>query len=415
MPTQTSTWLSSSQVQAGMRRFRGLLFGFRGERLALRAGNLTFITVTSIVPMAAVVLSLVHLFQQAQLEVMVLRFFEQLLSPGGRMQADLTVKKFLVAANSRAAGGASFTFLLVSAGLMLRHLDAALNDVWAVRRSRNVFLSVLIYSGVLLAGPALMSVALLGQAEVRRWLLLTDFPFASVLFALGPVLLSVVLFSLLYKLAPHAPVKTSSALIGGATAGVAFEVSRHGYAQLASLFFSSNPVYGSIGIAPLFLMWIYLAWYLVLSGARLAYAYEHAAFHDEFEALLDHPRSEELIAARVAQLVTTAHVNKTAAPTVAVLSKTLNLPLKRVNDLVFLLQGAGLVIVTKGEIYCASEPETLSLADLSLAVGGQAGKLKTRRGTIGQFALVASVFDRIDESSREKLKQISWADLALKK
>ncbi len=395
----------------GSRRLKGLISGFRGERLALRAGNLTFITVTSIVPLAAVILSLVHLFGQAPLDAMVMKFFEGLLTPGGKVQADVTLRKFLAAANSKAGGSASFVFLLVSAGLMLRHLDDALNDVWAVRRSRNLFLSILIYAGVLLGGPALICVALLGKEEVRRLLILNGFPFSQVLFILGPVLLSIVLFSLLYKIAPHALVRWRSAMFGGAVAGTAFELSRHVYGQIASLFFSANPLYGSLGIAPLFLMWIYLAWFLLLVGARLAYAFEHAAFHDEFEALLHHPRSEELIAARVAQLLAEAQVKETRPHTVRTLSSVLGLPPQRIDDLVYQLKHAGLVIVTRGEIHCASDASKLSLAELSRAVGGQAGQLKTLQREHGQFGKVAALFGQIDEAGMKRLEDISWRDL----
>ena len=59
----------------------------------------------------------------------------------------------------------------------------------------------------------------------------------------------------------------------------------------------------SLGIAPLFLMCVYVSWYVILSGARLAYAVEHADFHDEFSDLLEHPRSNELIASRIAEQV----------------------------------------------------------------------------------------------------------------
>jgi membrane protein len=395
----------------GSRRLKGLISGFRGERLALRAGNLTFITVTSIVPLAAVILSLVHLFGQAPLDAMVMKFFEGLLTPGGKVQADVTLRKFLAAANSKAAGSASFVFLLVSAGLMLRHLDAALNDVWAVRRSRNLVLSILIYAGVLLGGPALICVALLGKEEVRRLLIANEFPFATALFVLGPVLLSVVLFALLYKIAPHAPVRWRSAVFGGVVAGTAFELSRHVYGQIASLFFSANPLYGSLGIAPLFLMWIYLAWFLLLVGARLAYAFEHAAFHDEFEELLHHPRSEELIAARVAQLLAEAQIRASRPHTVRTLSSALGLPPQRIDDLVYQLKHAGLVIVTRGEIHCASDASKLSLAELSRAVGGQAGQLKTLRRGHGQFGKVASLFGEIDEAGIKRLEDISWRDL----
>ena len=130
-----------------------VVLSYRGEALALRAGNLTFITITSLVPMVAVIFSLLHAFNAKRIDPLVLRFFEDILSPGGRAQSEQTIRTFLSAANSRAAGSLSFVVVMVSAGLMLRHLDASLNDIWQVRRKRPIFVSLGLYTGVLLFGP----------------------------------------------------------------------------------------------------------------------------------------------------------------------------------------------------------------------------------------------------------------------
>ena len=103
-----------------------VVLSYRGEYLALRAGNLTFITITSLVPMVAVIFSLLHAFNAKRIDPLVLKFFEDILSPGGRAQSEQTIRTFLSAANSRTAGSVSFLVVMVSAGLMLRHLDASL-------------------------------------------------------------------------------------------------------------------------------------------------------------------------------------------------------------------------------------------------------------------------------------------------
>src|SRR5207248_8399970 len=128
------------------------------------------------------------------------------------------------------------------------------------------------------------------------------FPYSSGLLTLGSTISSILVFTGIYKLAPHAPVRGRSALSGGIVGGLAWEIARHGYASFAALAFNYNPLYGSLSAAPLFLMWIYVSWWLMLFGARLSYAVEHAAFRGEFMDLITHPRARELVAARVAQL-----------------------------------------------------------------------------------------------------------------
>lgn len=390
-----------------------VFLGYRGEALALRAGNLTFITITSLVPLVAVIFSLLHAFNAKRIDPLVLKFFEDILSPGGRAQSEQTIRTFLSAANSRTAGSLSFVVVLVSAGLMLRHLDASLNDIWRVRKQRPILVSLGLYSGVLFVGPILIALSLLGSEGLKRFLGWLEFPFSAQAYFLGSAVAAVGVFTTLYKVAPHAPVPWKSAFTGGAVAGIAWEVARHVYGGIASFFFSANKVYGSLGIAPLFLMWIYVGWYLVLSGARLAYAVEHADFHDTFRDLLEHPRSNELIASRIAEEVARASVDtKARAPSTRSLATELRLPEQRVREVVKLLVDGKLVLEERGVLKPARDVATLTLADISAAVGGTARMTHPEQSSTGRFEAVSKLFLSADESTIEKLKTISWADLA---
>lgn len=409
-PAETSM---GHRVVLFWRQIVAVVAGFRGETLALRAGNLTFITITSLVPLVAVIFALLHAFNAKDIDPLVLKFFEDILSPGGRAQSDQAIRTFLSAKNSRAAGGLSFVAVLVSAGLMLHHLDASLNAIWQVRKKRPVLVSVGLYAGVLFVGPLLIALSLLGTRGAKDFLGWLHVPFVAQLSFVGAVFAAVVVFSLLYKLAPHAPVRWVSALTGGVAAGLAWEIARHVYGGIASFFFNANKVYGSLGIAPLFLMWIYVAWYIVLSGARLAYAVEHADFHTEFSTSLERTRSDELIGARIAAEVARAEVEGSSAPTSRTLSLQLRLPEQRVAELIRVLLAADLLSRDpKGALKPSRELGSLTLADISAAVGGTARVVKRDRPSpTGHFEMVTQFFALADEATIEKLKTISWKDL----
>lgn len=388
--------------------------GFRGESLPLRAGNLTFITITSLVPMVAVILSLVHVLRATRAEQLVLAFFDDILAPAGKSQMVDGFRHFLHSAPTRTIGSLSFFFLLVSSSVLLRHLDASLNEVWAVQRKRPLLISAGLYAGILVFGPVLMGVTLVGSDGLKRLILWLELPFSGEAFVLGATLAAGAIFTLLYKLAPHAPVPWQSAVAGGAVAGISWETARHVYGGIAAVFYASNPLYGSIGIAPLFLMWLYVGWIIVLIGARLAYAVEHADFHDEFRDLLAHPRSQELIATRVAAHAARARLDGRHGPTAKELAAAFRLPEQRLADVVFLLERAGVLIVgRRNELVPASEPSRLTLADISAAVGGTVlapdGTSPTRAGP---FEAVARTFATVDAATIEKLKGISWEALA---
>jgi membrane protein len=407
----------TSRPRAALARAKNLwrllvavVVGFQGEQIGLRAGNLTFVTVTSLVPLAAVVISLVHVFSTRQIDSLVKRFFTEILSPGGEQ----SVRAFFAAANSRTAGGLSFAVVMVSAGVLLRHLDASLNDVWAVRRKRPILVSVGLYTGVLVVGPLLIALSLVGTEGAKHFVQWLEIPYSAEAYALGSVLAAIAVFSLLYKFAPHAPVPWKSAFFGGLVAGIAWELARNLYGGIASLILNANMLYGSLGVAPLFLMWVYVGWYIVLSGARLAYAFEHADFHDEFSDLVLNPRTNELIAARIAEFSTRAVLEGKPGVTTKVLTEQLSMPEQRIIELANLLVDANLLVKTANhELAPARDPAALTLADVSDAVGG-AGRLvrRARTSRTGQFESVARLFQEADESTVEKLKGISWESLA---
>ncbi len=394
------------------RASRGLISSFRGDSITLRAGNLTFITITSLLPLIAVVLSLFHAFKQQQFEAMILRWAQEMLAPGQQADSETYVKEFFAKAGSITAGGLSFLVLLVSAGLLLRHLDASLNEIWAVRRRRPLLTSIGLYMALLLFGPTVMGISLTGTSLVRRMVLAINFPFASQLIFLGGALIAVAVLTAIYKLAPHAPVRWRSAAAGGIVAGIGWELARHGYGSIARFFFSANPVYGALGIAPLFLMWLYISWCLVLFGARLSYAVEHAAFRGVYLDQNTHPRSRELVAVKLAKLVTEAFMKSAPAPTSQLVAQKLSVPGQFVGDVVFQLEAAGLLVIgRKGELKPGRDPRLLSLADISTAVGG----ITVSKGLELEEGAAPDPFDRlfqgIDSVSVQKLKGISWASL----
>jgi membrane protein len=286
--------------------------------------------------------------------------------------------------------------------------------VWAVRQRRPFLVSVGVYAGVLLFGPLFLSVSLVGSEGAKHLIEWLELPFSSEAYQLASAAGGVLVFSLLYKFAPHAPVPWKSAFIGGAVAGLAWEAARHVYGGIASLILNANMLYGSLGVAPLFLMWVYIGWYIILAGARLAYAVEHADFHDEFSDLARHPRSQELVGARIAELLTAAVLEGSPGLTTRALAARLSMPEQRIIELTQLLEKAELLARTQqGELAPARDPATLTLADVSMAVGGTARLVKRERvSRTGQFTPIARIFTSADEVTTEKLKGISWEDLA---
>lgn len=400
-------------LAATLRFLRGLWHSFRGESVTLRAGNLTFISITSLVPLIGVGVALLNFFGQRTLERRLRGFVNDLLAPGVQSHSEAFFNQFFSVAGSRAVGGLSFLIVLMSAGILLRHLDAALNEVWAVHRRRPLMVSLSLYLGLLLVGPILLALLVTGTTGLKSAILALDLPFSAQAVQLGAGLSAIAVLTLLYKLAPHSPVRWRSALSGGAAAGIAWELARHTYGGIASLALQANTVYGSLGIAPLFLMWIYVSWCLVLFGARLAYAVEHADFRGEFMDLSSHPRARELLGARVAQETARAALAKARGPTARVLSFRLNVPEQLLAEVLRQLMSAGLLKHGPGrQLLPARDLSRLTLADVSAAVGGVGASSQRDAADPSRYEPFDRLFGEADAASLERLKNVTWVSLA---
>jgi membrane protein len=132
---------------------------------------------------------------------------------------------------------------------------------------------VLIYWAALTIGPLLIGASL----SLTSWLigismgLTQDIPGVNViLLQLIPLVLTSTAFSLSYLVVPNRQVLVSHAIIGGATAAVGFEIMKRVFGLYISHFPTYQAVYGAFATVPIFLLWVYLSWLMVLLGAVIA-------------------------------------------------------------------------------------------------------------------------------------------------
>lgn len=396
---------------------RSLARGFRGENLLLRAAALTYLTFFSLVPLLTVCLALVGLFRQSELQRGLRQLVFTLLAPGVREESAAFFTRLLQNENYRALGGVGFVGLLVSAGSLLRNIDGSLNDIWGVRRKRPLWVSLLVYAGLLLVGPLLVALSVAGTGWVRSLLEEARLPLLSHLTVLLPPLVVVTGLTVLYYMAPHARVRLRAALAGAAVATLGWELARHLYGEFAAYSFRSNPLYGSLGALPLFLAWLYVGWIIVLFGARLSYAVEHTSFRDSLWAFGNHPRARELVGARVAQEATVAWAQEARLPEARELAQRMRAPEPLVLEVVEDLVRAGLLERSpRMGLRPARHPAELTLAELTLAVHGvySPGQPDTWSAPSAPgFEPLAALFRESDSTGLGVLRRTSWWALAL--
>ena len=246
---------------------------FREDRLALTAGSLTFTSVISLVPLATVMLALFSAFPIfSKLQDTLQRYFIANVFP------DMIARPVLGAItqfSSRASrlGIVGLVALLVSAIALMLTIDRTLNAIWRVRKPRPIAQRVLVYWSAVTLGPLLLGVSLTATSyavsAARGYGGLLPQGFGIVLGVLEFVVIATGVAALFHYV-PNTHVRWSHALIGGVFVAIGFA----GAKRLLALYFGTVPtynmIYGAFATVPIFLIWIYLSWVIVLLGAVLA-------------------------------------------------------------------------------------------------------------------------------------------------
>ena len=250
-----------------------LIRRFREDRLALTASSLTFTSVISLVPLATVMLALFSAFPMfATLQDTLQHYFVTALVPD-------TIAKpllgYVTQFSSRASrlGVFGLLALVISAIALMLTIDRALNAIWRVRTPRPIAQRVLIYWAAVTLGPLALGVSLTATSYAvsasRGYLGAMPQGMGMVLGALEFVTIAAGVTALFHYV-PNTHVRWRHALVGGIFVALGFAAAK----RLLALYFGTVPtyamIYGVFATLPIFLVWIYLSWIVVLLGAVIA-------------------------------------------------------------------------------------------------------------------------------------------------
>lgn len=248
---------------------------FKEDRCVQFAASLTYTTLLALVPIVTIALTVLSAFPvftdlMTQLKVFILGNFVPISA--GKIISVYMQQFAQKAAHLTALG---IGLLAVTAFVLMLTIDHAFDVIWRVRRKRPLLRRFLIYWAALTLGPLLIGVSL----SLTSYLVSFPLELAKGVPAVGmvtlkivPVALTIFAFALLYRFVPSRPVLTLHALVGGMAAGIAFELMKKVFALYVTHFSTYTLVYGAFASVPLFLIWIYLSWLVVLSGAVIAAA-----------------------------------------------------------------------------------------------------------------------------------------------
>ena len=263
---EPSPWRATGQFAVDVVR------RFYEERALQAAGSLSYTTLLSLVPLFTVALAISTAFPVFDETIAVLQnfIFENFLPDARGIETiRQQVQSFTANAGRLTAIGIGF-FVVTSVMLMLT-IDEALNRIFRVQRRRPLLQQVLIYWAVITLGPVLiggsLSMTSFAIGASFGWLNL-DIVADAVLRVL-PFIFTCAALTLLYAVVPYRYVEPRHALVSGIVAGALFELAKRGFALYLTKFPTYTLVYGAFATIPIFLVWLYLSWAVVLAGATL--------------------------------------------------------------------------------------------------------------------------------------------------
>ena len=342
-----------------------LIHRIREDRCLQVAGSLTFTTLLALVPLITIAVTVFSTFPLfAGFSSAIRQFVVTNLMPASAGRV-ITVYMQQFADNAGRLTTWGIAILGVSAVLTMLTIDRAFNTIWRVRRPRTLLNRLLIYWAVLTVGPLLIGASL----SVTSWLLTLSMGIVRgteeaelVLLRIVPLILTSAAMAFLYRMVPSRRVDTRDAMAGGALAGLAFEGMKAAFGAYVRNVPTYKLVYGAFASFPIFLLWIYLSWLVLVLGAEFTAALPY--LRTGGVRLKRRPGEQFLEAARLLRHLYQAHRGGHVTRTEE-LRVGLRLPFEECEQLLDRLAAAGWVAPTTGDCWVlARAAAEIRLADV---------------------------------------------------
>jgi membrane protein len=307
------------------------------------AGSLTFTTLLALVPLITITFTVMAAFPVfADLSTPVKIFLLENLVPEAAGKI-ITVYMQQFTDNAAKLTALGIAGLAVTSVMLMMTIDTEFNAIWRISRPRPLRYQVLMYWAVLTIGPLLIGASL----SITSTLVTLSLGFFGAvedagvtMLKLASTLLTCLAFAWLYWVVPNRRVRLAHALIGGVVAGLAFEAMKRGFALYVASFPTYQLIYGTFAAFPIFLLWIYVSWLLVLAGAVITACLPY--WKDQVWRMRSGPASQFYGALQILKSLHEAHL-KGEVRTAAQLKERMGLKLEDVEEIIARLAAAGWV------------------------------------------------------------------------
>ncbi len=243
-----------------------------------RAASLSYTTLLSTVPLFSL---LVVVFRQVGgfewLQQLVEPLLQQFMTPSGSGAVSAFLLERMATLDIGALGVFGVVFLAFGVYSLITTIENDLNSVWQVQRSRGVLRRLMQYWLMMTLLPILAAawIYLSGEAVVTRFLDSLPAWMSDARSGVLPMAIQLFLCWFLYWAMPNTRVRILPAAFGAVIAAFAWEGAKDLFTMYTLRATNISLVYGSLAALPLFMLWIFVSWNIVLVGAEFSYVIQN--------------------------------------------------------------------------------------------------------------------------------------------
>ena len=259
-----------------------MLTGYMEDDLVIHASSLTFVTLTSMVPVMTVAFAVAKGFGVGREQMVKLEGSEWMAQMPQQFQDFVTKMMEMVdSINVSALGGIGAAFFILTAILMLANIEKSFNKVWHVEKNRSLSRQITSYTSVLVLVPALLIVAgwLKARVAISEWPRTQNWGFAANTGGWAESamwFLSVwVAIAFLYTLVPNTRVRVKAAFWGSLATTAVFGAWMKSFMAMQMGVASRSLIYGAFAAIPVFMFWLYVTWVILLLGVEFTYVLQN--------------------------------------------------------------------------------------------------------------------------------------------
>ncbi|ORJ62846.1 YhjD/YihY/BrkB family envelope integrity protein [Geothermobacter hydrogeniphilus] len=392
---------------------------FIADRCLLRASALTYTSLLSFIPMLALMFAVLKgLGVQNRLEPVLLEHIAV-----GSEQALSKIIEYINNTNVGRLGTFGLVFLVLTVLTLLSNIEDSFNSIWYVRETRSLMRRFSDYFSVVILGPIFLVLAITMTAtlEAQGFVLqLKQMAYVGTLviflFNVLPYFAMWAAFAFLYIFMPNIKVSLRAAMVGGLVGGTLWQLTQWGYVNFQVGVARYNAIYGTMAALPIFMVWLYISWLIVLLGLEVSYAWQNLRYLRQEQAGGEESfANRELLALRIMLIVGDRFQKGEAPPDLGEIAGQLSLAprLTRsiVNDLVRLRL---LSEVSIGEDVSGYQParalSALPVFELLKTIEGNGAPVKQARESHDE-RIVGEIADRLYRVGSEALDGLTLADL----